>query len=358
MPVSNNSCKFEHQKIFENYTSSETKIMCNEYSNVKFTHLGPISIFEPNQIGKYFNINSDGFRGKPLKFENNDYKIFILGGSTIGGYVTSSDELTIPALLEKKLQNYGLNINVVNAGIGGSTAMDERYYLENYILKYQPDMIIMYDGWNEVQYKYRTNFTYEEFVNFSPNYNYHGENPSSISGPLIKFYTFLTDIDYKTAVGVLNYINNFRISWIDFFQDPVDKENFYKQSESIIESSLEDSWSNVCSLGEKKNFKTINILQPISGTSDRMIPHDEEKFVSEKKDDVILMNRLNLNYTNLQPCNNVYDFRNAFSGLDNVNIFFDVGHMSDFGNDIIAEKIYEKILPVILDDMNNKNNES
>lgn len=266
--------------------------------------------------------------------------------------------MTIPALLEKKLQNYGLNINVVNAGIGGSTAMDERYYLENYILKYQPDMIIMYDGWNEVQYKYRTNFTYEEFVNFSPNYNYHGENPSSISGPLIKFYTFLTDIDYKTAVGVLNYINNFRISWIDFFQDPVDKENFYKQSESIIESSLEDSWSNVCSLGEKKNFKTINILQPISGTSDRMIPHDEEKFVSEKKDDVILMNRLNLNYTNLQPCNNVYDFRNAFSGLDNVNIFFDVGHMSDFGNDIIAEKIYEKILPVILDDMNNKNNES
>ena len=29
----------------------------------------------------------------------------------------------------------------------------------------------------------------------------------------------------------------------------------------------------------------------------------------------------------------------------------DVGHMTDFGNGIIAEKIYEKILPIILDDI-------
>jgi len=37
--------------------------------------------------------------------------------------------------------------------------------------------------------------------------------------------------------------------------------------------------------------------------------------------------------------------------MDDVVIYFDVGHMTDFGNGIIAEKIYEKILPIILDDI-------
>jgi len=348
-PLPNTECAFENEKVFEKFTKKETKIMCEEYNNVKFEKLGPISIFEPNQKGQYFNVNSDRFRGQEVVFKENEYRIFVLGGSTIGGYITSSDELTIPAILEKKLRDDGLNVKVVNAGIGGSTAMDERYYLENYVINYQPNMIIMYDGWNEVQYKYRSAFTYDEFVNFSPNYNYQGEDPSSISGPILEFYTILTDLDYKTAIGVLNYFNNIRVGFNDYFMDNSEKEFFYKKAMPIIETSLEDSWLNVCKLGEKENFETVNILQPMIGTSDRKIPKFTEKFLIHEE--IELLKKINLKNMNLETCENVYDFRDILSGRDNEVIYFDRGHMSDFGNKIIAEKIYDKILPTILNDV-------
>ncbi len=349
MPLPDSSCAFENQKIFENFTKFETKMMCDEYHNVEFKKLGPVSIFEPNQNGKYFNINSDGFRGKELQFGNNEYRIFVLGGSTIGGYITSSDELTIPAILEKKLQSSDLNIKVINAGIGGSVAMDERYYLENYVLNYQPDMIIMYDGWNEVQYKYRSVFTYDEFKKFSPNYNYQGEDPSSISGPILEFYTFLTDIDYKTAIGILNYINNARVELNDYLEANSEKDSFNESSLYMIENSLEDSWSNICKLGVKEDFQTINILQPLIGTSDRILPKFTEKFLNHE--DVEFIKKINITKMNLEPCDNVYDFRNIFSGMDKNPIYFDVGHMSDYGNEIIAEKIYEKIFPILEEEL-------
>ena len=41
---------------------------------------------------------------------------------------------SIPAILEKKLQNENLNVKVINAGIPGAHSRSELYYLENYIL--------------------------------------------------------------------------------------------------------------------------------------------------------------------------------------------------------------------------------
>ena len=44
------------------------------------------------------------------------------------------------------------------------------------------------------------------------------------------------------------------------------------------------------------------------------------------------------------------DLRNTFDNM-NTPIYHDGGHMSDFGNKIIAEKIYEKILPIVIEDI-------
>jgi len=44
------------------------------------------------------------------------------------------------------------------------------------------------------------------------------------------------------------------------------------------------------------------------------------------------------------------DMRNTFDNMD-IPIYFDGGHMTDIGNKIIAEKIYEKILPIIIEDI-------
>ena len=44
------------------------------------------------------------------------------------------------------------------------------------------------------------------------------------------------------------------------------------------------------------------------------------------------------------------DLRNAFDNMD-IPIYFDGGHMTDIGNQIIAEKIYEEISSTIIDDV-------
>ena len=48
-------------------------------------------------------------------------------------------------------------------------------------------------------------------------------------------------------------------------------------------------------------------------------------------------------------CDNIVDLRDVFSGIDEKQIYFDRGHMSDLGNEIIAEKLFELISPMLLE---------
>ena len=41
------------------------------------------------------------------------------------------------------------NIEVINAGKNGSDTRDETKIIETYLIDFEPDMIIMYSGWND-----------------------------------------------------------------------------------------------------------------------------------------------------------------------------------------------------------------
>jgi len=200
-----------------------------------------------------------------------------------------------------------------------------------------------------VHFKYRKNLTYEEFANNTSDINRIMTIPLAATGPALTVYKFFTEIDYKTGIGVAEYINDLRYNFNKYLENPADKEYIIKEILPIMEHNIENSWSNVCKLGEKYGFKTVNIIHPIIGTSDRIIPDETKSFLQNIE--VILLNKLNIDENNLYPCENVYDFRNVFSGMDDIVIYFDTGHMTDFGNEIIAEKIYDKILPIILKDL-------
>jgi hypothetical protein len=46
-------------------------------------------------------------------------------------------------------------------------------------------------------------------------------------------------------------------------------------------------------------------------------------------------------------CENIIDLRETFSEFDESKIFFDAGHMSDRGNEIISKKLFEISLPIV-----------
>lgn len=322
------SCRFVEHELFKNYTLSEREELCQNYV-FKLDHSDIIQYLKPVQ-GRYVNINSDGYRGAEFDF-NDDYKIFFLGGSTAFGSGASGDDFTIPSLLEKKFDDAGLDTIVINAGISAATSYDERYYIENRILKYSPNMIIMYDGWNDLVSQ--NNFTYEEYINLK---YYERVLLSESYRHSIGIIALMTKLDYRTGIGISIYI-------LELYKTNTQlKINFQETQDGLYEN-----WSEVCKIGIQNNFQTINILQPISGSSNRTISQFES-INTDLRDSILA---LNLNSPKYYPCDNIYDLRNAFAGMDEVTIYYDDGHTIDFGNEIIAEQIFKIIYPIVSADM-------
>ena len=100
----------------------------------------------------YIKNNSHGFRG--IEFDKNKpndiFRIVAVGGSTTWGAGESNNNLTWPAHLEKIiLENTAAKIEVINAGISGFKSEKEFFLIRDKIVNYDPDLIIMYDGYND-----------------------------------------------------------------------------------------------------------------------------------------------------------------------------------------------------------------
>ena len=98
-------------------------------------------------------INSLGLRGEEFseKKQVDVYRIFMVGGSTMLS-AEVSDDSTIPSILQKMFDSAELNMNVevINAGISGSNTKTELELIKSKLINYEPDLIIMYDGWNDL----------------------------------------------------------------------------------------------------------------------------------------------------------------------------------------------------------------
>lgn len=100
----------------------------------------------PGQHFERVNINSCGLRGKePAKIKGKK-RIIILGGSSVFGIGAENDSETFVCMLEKM----GGSIEVLNAGVIGFLSKQELSYLVASLADYKPDIIIAYNGWNDL----------------------------------------------------------------------------------------------------------------------------------------------------------------------------------------------------------------
>ena len=101
--------------------------------------------------------NSKGFRVAEFSEEKsfNTYRVFMVGGSTLVSSGLTNDT-TIPTILQKMFdnQNLDLEIEVINAGMSGGNTKSELELIKTKIINYNPDLIIMYDGWNDLSADY------------------------------------------------------------------------------------------------------------------------------------------------------------------------------------------------------------
>ncbi len=124
-----------YKNIFEPYTATSLK---------------------PNYVCRIRNINytmnSLGLRTHEIDKtkSNNTFRIFIMGGSTVeGGF---NDQWIISTYLGQELTKYYPGAEVINAGIVGYSSQEELALLQTKILDLQPDLVVIFDGRNDLYY--------------------------------------------------------------------------------------------------------------------------------------------------------------------------------------------------------------
>lgn len=98
-------------------------------------------------------INNLGFRGEDISLEKPEgvYRVVAIGGSTtFAVYQVWSD--AYPVFLQQELRDRLGNdkIEVINAGLTGSTTAESLHRLFYQILPINPDMVVIYHGYNDL----------------------------------------------------------------------------------------------------------------------------------------------------------------------------------------------------------------
>ena len=265
------TCEFENNEIFLDMNPEIKRQLCVDLYEVK-TYGREII---PSQNLETININSHGFRG--LEFSeikpSDTYRIFMLGGSTMFGTGATNDTTTIPGYVDQFLTNNlsSYKIEVINAGIQGADSFTELDLITNKIIDFSPDLIIIYDGWNDLR------------ANHS-------------------------------------------------------------------QSDVLRNWNSICNVGEENDFDVIISLQPIAGFGGKTLSSNELVYSKNGEDyngnplidSIELYETYGENLNKLNKCERI-DLRNIFDTTV-TPVYWDQGHVSDNGNKIIANSLYDKLL--------------
>jgi len=320
-------CQFPHSEAMTHLDMDLKRQMCYDFRDLEFVN-SPYTALVPNQHFSTINVNEYGFRGSEVSKQKLDgtYRIFIIGGSTTFGTGSTSDETTIPGFLQKKYESADLPfpVEVINTGVSTGFSAGETYMVKEKLIDFEPDLLIIYDGWNDVTKQIKEynepvkkNLFFEYAVNLYQKYKTRAIIDS-----------FFTDINYKTGT--------------------IAKPAKIAQTPEKV-AIWKDRWKEICELGKENNFEVLVTIQPIAGSSNRTLSSFAEKnYILYDNENVLSALKfysealVDLN----QFCIKTADLRNVFDGIEDP-IYTDYVHMSDFGNEIVAQKMFELTLSIV-----------
>ena len=314
---------------YEEYDEEVVDQLCTDYKNIKYLD-STIRTNQPNQLTETYSINEHGFRGESFDFVkgNDEYRIIMVGGSTTFGLGSTSNDQTIPSHLESILnEKFQKNIKVINAGVIASTSRSEVYYIQNHLIKFQPDLIIVFDGYNDsFNIKMDDINPEDQFVsnlNLSPFELFIRDNFKFFATPNVIFlYTY-------------DYLQN------QYLTNDIKIQNTQKWL---------DRWNKTCNVAHENNFELFVTVQPMIGTSDRDLTEIEKNIKEKGKSGIQyqktfeFLNHLGDNIDSLS-CPHA-DLRHTFDSIEG-QVFHSLVHTGDKQNEIIAYEISEHIESII-----------
>ncbi len=162
-------CDFEDDELFQNVNPEINRKICLESLGYGFAEQKLFRVKGTTHVDveggideKLVNINSYGFRGPEFteNKEENTYRIFTVGGSTTFG-IGVIDNQTFPYYIQEfyDQNNFGSNIEVINAGWPGSTSIDETGLVKERLINFEPDLLIVMDPFNDAMREFYVDFS-------------------------------------------------------------------------------------------------------------------------------------------------------------------------------------------------------
>lgn len=297
-------------------------------------------------------INRFGFRGSDfsIKKPDNTYRIICIGESTTFGLGGTDNNHTYPVILEAKLNNEsnkrnGVTFEVINAGVPSYTSTQCFILMGLELISFQPDMFIIYTGWNEMgnsicegwNADYRYGFRFSDFTEQRKNF--------------LEFSNI-----YKSFF--LKRLQNTAYKIRRFIKIPEPKDNLpeFKKEASFNKNSLsiwENNIRNMISLAKDNGVKVILLTWPqIYNLTDDHYPLEEvrKKFPKELATlkDSNFYKKWMASYKIYQQRlrkiavdTNVYlcDMADIFVKENNPSLFYDEFHLTGAGNELFAKTL-------------------
>ncbi len=287
--------------------------------------------------GKHNTINNSGHRTTlNIKNSTNPIKIFCFGGSTMYG-IGARDSHTIPSELFKliKIKLPNLKFEITNFGCHGYNRNTENIQLQQELIKKNiPDIVIFYDGVNEV---------------IGAHENHKAGTPTNA---LKRKKEYRISNSYLNKLKLLfssSAINRFTI----YLQRkllktiPYETQNIENLSIEIADNYIQNLQISK-SLSKQYNFEIINFFQPVLFSKKKLSKYEfiiADKHSYLKK--IYLKSYALIQQNKTLPLDtNFFDISSIFDTTSKT-IYTDFCHTAEKGNLIVANEIF-KHMPLLL----------
>lgn len=280
--------------------------------------------------------NQHGYRGKyPAHHKPKDeFRIIVLGGSTVWeGDTTLSDYLETE--LKKNALSYA---SVYNFGVVGANSSMQWITVMNEVIPLQPDMIVFYDGANDMIHPLH----YDPRPGYPFNFLIYENNPF-----LMKSFPVLTLVAYKS--------NLFRLLARKYLAEKISKLTSLRnevnyQSEAWRNKIAEIYLQNMRNTNRQcrlMNIRFMSFLQP-TVYSKQKLSVQEKKFadvrVEEKEHVNGLVKSINAAVKNDSLLSEkFYDLSDVFDGTGE-SVFRDNVHINNASRRMVAQKMASVIM--------------
>jgi hypothetical protein len=308
------------------------------------------------------------------------FRVIIIGGSTVLGHGSKSPLKTLPSHLASILDQYSkppskfTNFELINGGVGGYTSLHEFLFFATELIHYDPDLIILYDGWNDFVFWNKELQTNPDPLS-TKRYSLHDNLTNRINAS----YTFLgaaKQFFINTLLVIPNQSSNFASLFIvkrlfeklflektlvlskasDGSGFKVNNLYMNRAHPPFSEKSVEHFKRNILDsiiLARGNNIKVALFLQPILGVGGKSPAGPEQDWIRVNADEI--KNR-NLFYKKARSM--LKKVSDSYPAMDEVcvndlstslkneknRVFMDSGHLNPQGNSIIAQNILDSLI--------------